>query len=359
VAGAAFATSTEQTRVFPITYGIKPTDIPTPFANTQVLSGTDAADMQKLVDEFLTPTRFGKDFGPKDWQRVGANKEKFVNDYLALVGPILLKLPLLITEASVQEWLGRLDDLRKEERFSETEVMENWLDVAFGRDTQDKQRPLDLRIHRQLGELYGLAGRASDAARQFELARQLAPRDIFLLRRLGQAYLDQKDNAKAGNILAGIEALDKTAFERNAENAALKARWRQQTGDLNGARDTLVLAFQNVPSSYYLGDRLGQVLIELGEVDKAKAVYKQVSRVLRELREQNVWTYATAVTAALVCDDRDGARQSLDKLRELRPSRGQLDSIERSMSGLLDNLKADPAILAELRGMEQLPRPTK
>jgi hypothetical protein len=29
------------------------------------------------------------------------------------------------------------------------------------------------------------------------------------------------------------------------------------------------------------------------------------------------------------------------------------------MSGLLDNLKADPAILAELRSMEQLPRPTK
>jgi tetratricopeptide (TPR) repeat protein len=359
VAGAAFATSTEQARVFPITYGIKSTDVPTPFANTQLLNGTDAADMQKLVDELLTPTRFGKDFGPKDWQRVGANKEKFVNDYLGLVGPILLKLPLVITEASVQEWLGRLDDLRKEQRFSETEVMENWLDAAFGRDTQDKQRPLDLRIHRQLGELYGLAGRGSDAARQFELARQLAPRDIFLLRRLGQAYLDQKDNAKTGNVLAEIEALDKTAFERNAENAALKARWRQQTGDLNGARDTLALAFQNVPSSYYLGDRLGQVLIQLGEVDKAKDVYKQVGRVLRELREQNVWTYATAITAALVCDDRDGARQSLDKLRELRPSRGQLDSIERGVSNLLDKLKGDPTILAELRGMEQLPGLTK
>jgi hypothetical protein len=224
VAGAAFATSTEQARVFPITYGIKSTDVPTPFANTQLLNGADAADMQKFVDELLA--RFGKDFGPKDWQRVGLNKEKFVSDYLALVHPILLKLPLVVTEASVQEWLGRLDDLRREDRFSETEVMENWLDVAFGRDAQDKQRPLDLRIHRQLGELYGVAGRASDAARQFELARKLAPRDIFLLRRLGQAYLDLKDT-KVGGVLAEIEALDPTAFARNAENAALKARWRQ------------------------------------------------------------------------------------------------------------------------------------
>lgn len=347
MAGAAFATSTEQARVFPITYGIKSSDVPTPFANTQLLNGADAADMQKLVDELLT--RFGKDFAPKDWQRVGANKDKFVSDTLGRVTNILLKLPLVITEASVQEWLGRLDDLRREERFSETEVMENWLDVAFGRDAEDKQRPLDLRVHRRLGELYGVAGRASDAARQFELARKLAPRDIF---RLGQAYLDLKDDAKVRGIVAEIEALDKTAFERDAEKAALKTRWRQQAGDLNGAREILALAFQNIPSSYYLGDRLGQVLVALGEVDQAKQVYKQVGRVLRELREQNVWTHATALTAALVCDDQSGVRQSLERLRELRPSRGEIESIERGVASVLDKLKRDPAILAELRGME-------
>jgi uncharacterized membrane-anchored protein YjiN (DUF445 family) len=97
---------------------------------------------------------------------------------------------------------------------------------------------------------------------------------------------------------------------------------------------------------------LGQVLVALGEVDKAKEVYKQVGRVLRELREQNVWTHATALTAALVCDDRNGVRQSLDGLRELRPSRGELNSIERGVSNLLDKLKGDPTILQELRGME-------
>ncbi len=350
VAGAAFATSTEQARVLPVTYGIKSAEVPTPFANTQLVNGANSADMQKIVDELLA--RFGKDFAPKDWQRVGANKEKFVGNYIGRVNSILLKLPLVVTEAAVEEWLGRLDELRSEERFSETEVLENWLDVAFGRDAQDKQRPLDLRIHRRLGELYRLAGRTLDAARQFELARQLAPRDIFLLRRLGQAYLDQKDNTKANGVLSEIEALDKAAFERNAENAALKARLFQQNGNLIGARDTLALAFGNIPQSYYLGDRLGQVLVELGEVDKAKDVYKQVGRVLRELREQNVWTYATALSAALVCNDQKGVRQALDKLHALQPPRGQLETISRGVASLLDKLKGDPAILQELRGME-------
>ena len=39
--------------------------------------------MQKIVDELLA--RFGKDFAPKDWQRVGANKEKFVGNYIGRV----------------------------------------------------------------------------------------------------------------------------------------------------------------------------------------------------------------------------------------------------------------------------------
>src|SRR5262249_30174529 len=42
VAGAAFATSAEpaQARVFPLTFGIKASDVPTPFARTQLLVGT-------------------------------------------------------------------------------------------------------------------------------------------------------------------------------------------------------------------------------------------------------------------------------------------------------------------------------
>jgi tetratricopeptide (TPR) repeat protein len=353
VAGAAFATSAEpaQARVFPLTFGIKASDVPTPFARTQLITGTDEADMMKLVADLVG--RFSKGFTTQQIVRIGAGQGLAIKTYLERVNTILLKLPLVITEAAIQEWLSRLNELEDEHRFSEVVVMENWMDVAFGREAEDKQRPLDLRLHRRLGELYAAGGQASDAVRQFELARQLAPRDIFILRRLGQGYLDQKNVASAGTILAAIEALDKTAFDRNSENAALKARWYEQSNNLLGARDVLATAYQNIPSSYYLGDRLGQILITLGETAKAKEVYMQVRRVLRELREQNVWTHATALTAAIVCDDAAGVEQSLSNLRALKPSRGELDSIERGVRTLLTALRRDTKIVDQLREMEK------
>jgi tetratricopeptide (TPR) repeat protein len=184
------------------------------------------------------------------------------------------------------------------------------------------------------------------------MARQLAPRDIFLLRRLGKAYLDQNDSKKAGTILAEIEGLDPTAFERNAENAALKARWFEDSGNKLGARDVLAAAYQNNSSSYYLGDRLGQLLIALGDSVKAKEVYAQVRRTVSDLREQNVWTHATALSAAIVCGDDAGAEQELDRLRELRPSRGELDSIERGLGRLLKQLGRDARVIDKLHEME-------
>jgi tetratricopeptide (TPR) repeat protein len=351
VAGAAFATSADKARVFPITFGIKASDVPTPFARTQLVAGTDESDMVKLIDGLVE--RFGEGLTRHQTMQIGARKDKAVKDYLDRVAAILLKLPLMVTEAGIQEWLGRLDTLEHEHRFSEAPILENWLDVAFGREAEDKQRPLDVRLHRRLGELYAAGGQSADAARQFELARQLAPRDIFLLRRLGKAYLDQKDASKAETILKDIEELDETAFKRNAENAALKARWYEQKDNLIGARDVLAAAYENLPSSYYLGDRLGQLLVALGDIGKAKEVYAQVRRTLHSLREQNIWTYATALSAAIVCDDGADEQRLLDNLRELRPSRGELASIERGIGTLLQPLSRDSRIIDKLHEMEK------
>jgi hypothetical protein len=105
--------------------------------------------MLKLVGELFD--RFSEGFTPHETVRFGARQASAVKAYLDRVEPILLRLPLAITEAAVQEWLGRLGELEKESRFSEATVMENWLDVAFGREAEDKQRPLEVRVNRRLG----------------------------------------------------------------------------------------------------------------------------------------------------------------------------------------------------------------
>jgi len=352
VAGTAFAKlrdnpdakAREKGNVFPMTFGIRGSEIPTPFARTQSISGVDPLDMKKLLDDLVD--RFGDALGfkPREWANVGEKQPGVLKSYFDKIDPILRTLPLPITEAAVQEWLGRLGQLERENRFSEAGVMENWLNVAFGRDeSEDKQRPFDMRIHRLLGEMYSRSKQPADAARQFQLACKLAPRDIFLLRRLGKAYLDQGDRTNTKTVLDEIEALDKDAFKANSENAALKARYYQDGGNLTGARDVLAVAFENIPASYYLGDLLGQAYIKLGDTAKAKEVYLQVGRVLTDLREQNVWTYATRLSAAIVCEDDAAIAAALAKLSAVRPSRGELESIERGIRNLTATPRRDAA----------------
>src|SRR5262249_22331630 len=89
VAGAAFASSADEVRVFPITFGIKASEVPTPFARTQLVSGTDEADIVKLADELLS--RFGEALSNKQVVGYGKAQDAAVKNYLERVRGLLLK----------------------------------------------------------------------------------------------------------------------------------------------------------------------------------------------------------------------------------------------------------------------------
>jgi tetratricopeptide (TPR) repeat protein len=201
--------------------------------------------------------------------------------------------------------------------------------------------------------MYAAADRPGDAARQFELARRLAPRDIFILRRLGKSYLDKDELEQTRAVLETIEALDPRAFETNIENAALKARLHEKSNNLVAARDLLIKALESNPTSYYLGDLLGQALLALGDTERAKETYQRVQTILRDLREQNVWTQATALTAALVCEDEAAAARALREIRDVKPTRGELESIERGVNKVITVLGRGDEVLDSLRSMER------
>jgi tetratricopeptide (TPR) repeat protein len=349
VAGAAYAAekSADTARVIPLTFAITSSDVPSPFARMQIISGTDEADMMKLTEDMWS--RF--DLTKPEVAKAGRNQVAAVKSYVQSVETIMFTLPHVITEAAIQEWIGRFDALSSESRYSEVVVLENWLDVAFGRDAEDRLRPLDVRIHRRLGDLYAKAGKHSEAARQFHLARKLVPRDIFILRRLGKAYLDMNDVEEARKIVMEIEKLDPGAFRMNVENAALKARLFRASDDWEGARDVLKDAFENNPDSYYLGDLLGQALLKIGDIERAKEVYTRVRRILSGLREENVWSWATALTAAIVCDDEPAQMHAVARLHAMNPSRGDLETIERGVDGLAAALGRGDAVRGQLRGL--------
>lgn len=363
VAGAAYATAktaarqtsgdalgaerTEDRRVCPITFGLSNDDVPSPFARTQLVKGTDPAEVKHLTQDLLR--RFAPLLNDEDKINFGEQRRDAEQRYFKTLEVVLGKLPHTITEDAVQEWLQRLDELESEGRYSEVAVLESWLDVAFGREESDRARPIDVRIHRRLGDLFARAGSRADAARQYELARLLSPRDIYLLRRLGKAYLDGGDVTATKKIIDDIAVLDPHAFVRNIETAALKARWCENTGDVLTAIQVLKAAYETIPTSYYLGDRLGQLLLDKGDRAQALDIYRQVLANLTKLAEHNVWTNATGLTAAVAVGDAAVAESYLAELRKLRPSREQRTSIARGLGHVAECVGADHKIVERVQ----------
>ena len=341
VAGAALAdTGGGERKLRPVSYKLNGADIPTPFGRDQVTDGLLKDDVSRLFEDLLRQFALPRE----KIIRAATKLEGACAAYLARAAEAMRTAPLPVTEAAVQEWLERIDQLERQARFSETDEIHDWMNVAFGRGGKGEERPLDLRVHRRLGELYARAGNPDRAAREFELARQLAPRDIYVLRRLGKAYLDQRRFDDAGKIIELMTDLDAKAFVRNAENAALRARWSREIGDPAGAEQVLRQAFESNPTSYYLGDLLGQAQLQTGNLDQAKSTYRRVTEIIKRLRERNAWVAATGLTAAVATGDEALQKEFLAALQGYSISEEQAVSMLRGVNDVADRCGADPAL---------------
>src|SRR5437870_1197183 len=99
---------------------------------------------------------------------------------MARIREALQNRPPALTEGGVQEWCERLDALRAAGRYSEVGHIHRALLLAFAPAGNDAGLvPLDLRLHRRLGELYLDARKGREAVVQFNLALKLFAKDVF------------------------------------------------------------------------------------------------------------------------------------------------------------------------------------
>lgn len=349
VSGAAIAKSAEHgRRVRPLIFQLEQSEVPSPFHNIQGTRGDSKDDMTHMLVDLLVSLTAGS-------QGVAAGRklDAALAKYLEVVEKALLSAPLLPTEAAVQEWCLRLDELKAQNRMSEVAHLHDWLNVAFGRDREGIPRAIDVRIHRRLGQLYLGARVYPKAAEQFELARQSAPRDIFVLRTLGQAYLGQGNLDRATEIVDLIAALDSKAFERNVECATLRGRLHRANKDLTAARDVYRKAFSSNPRSYYLADLIAQMELELGHEDDAKEAYRHALKIIEDIGEDNIWVHATAATAALANGDDTKAAAHLQRINLAGPSSEEtqsiVDGLQRVVAALAVNQTRAAPLLSILR----------
>nr|WP_281272644.1 toll/interleukin-1 receptor domain-containing protein [Solirubrobacter pauli] len=356
-AGAVFSAATAKgdaalERVRPVLFGIESADVPDPLAKSrqQYVRGDDPDSVRQLL-RALVP-----ELVPADQiMDVASRQEAAVTRWIDGTREAMRLAPLLPTEPVVQEWMLRMDELARSGRAHEVSTLHQWMTVAFGRQRDKAERPLDVRLHRRLGDLYAASRDHQAAAAQYRLAHKLAPRDIYTLRFLGKALLDCKALDEAERVIADIDKLDPGAAADNVQCAALKGRWLVALERFEAARDVYQTALDHNSSSYYLADLLGQVQLRLGEIEPARATYAQAQRIIRDLDENSLWSNATAATAAIVRGE-DDALDHLDAVRALGPTPGDLESIERGLDTLHERLGASDADLVEWKAHLRAPR---
>jgi tetratricopeptide (TPR) repeat protein len=334
IAGVAMAaernadpTAPRLRKVRPLVFHLKTADIPSPFHHIQLMRGDSQQDAELLFRDLMDVA--GESFDHQAAMEAGRKLRRTIKTYLKQVSAAILRAPLLVSEPTVQEWLDRLD--RFEKRPSEIDQLYDWMKVAFGRGDEDEDRPLDLRIHRRLGELYSRRDTLESRRRalhELALARQLAPRDIFILRQQGNACIMVEEYDQARDVISEIEHLDPRAFERNIECAALRGKWLRRTSDPQAAIAVFATALRNNKDSYYLANLAAEASLEAGDRDKAREYYGKSLTIIESLHEENIWTWASAANASFALRQYDKAELYVSRIAAAQPSNEEISSIE-------------------------------
>lgn len=351
VYGAAAAMDDSGLRkVLPVVYQLSSSQIPSPIRDSkaQLLHGDEEADLDRLFRNVYDKTDLSTDRQQHFWTRLPA----VVTECLAATNEAMLNAPLLPSNVVIEEWRIRLDEVLAENRQSEVDQFHDWMDIAFGRRRDGELQPLDLRIHSRLADIYLAARNHERAIVQLKLAQVLAPRDIYILRRLGKAYLDAGRREEARKIIDRIEQLDPDATVRSAECAALAGRWYREERQYRRAIDVFANALSRDSDSYYLANLLAEASLEDDDHEEAGRAFRQATDIIDRLREPNMWAFATAANAAFFIGDDERAGTYVDRLMSLKkaPTADELQTIEQGLqriSGHVDDGAARVAPVVE------------
>jgi len=353
VAGAALATDGKSLRkVRPLVYQVHSDMIPSPIRDSKVQfrRGDSSEDFRGLLAEMLKD--YSTELPAERLTDYGLRLAEVLTAYIAAVKKSLLEAPAVPTQDVIEEWRLRLDDLLQQNRASEVGILHDWMNVAFGRDSDKPSEPLDLRIHTRMGELYLKSRNYPRAIEQLGLALDKSPRDIYVLRTLGRTYLDAGDRDKSKEIMDRILGLDSDAFESNYECAAFAARWYRSGSNPQKAAEIYRAALDRNADSYYLANGLAETCLEAGDMGGAGSAYRRALGILARLKEPNVWTLATAANAQLFLGDDAALRLSLEALQRRAPSGDEMSSIERGLRLVASHVDGGVARLEPLLKMQ-------
>lgn len=366
VKGAALARqsgtsdATRSAIIVSLAYGLPVAECPDPLRGEQIIQGTDTKRLEELFYRILQVHEISGETLFKAGNRI---RQAF-DRYVPAVEAAMQRAPSIVNEANVQDWLKRLDALAAGKRLSELAGFERWMMLAFGRDTDEDAGsggiPIDVRLHRALGELHLGQRQYGQAVRQLRLAWRAAPRDIYVLRPLAEACMKSAlEGGDAGSteareqiktLLSAIRELDDQAFTATPEGAGLLAKYHRRV--LHQPEEALSIYRKSLevnPDSYYLTDLIAQTELELGRHDAARASFGRALEIIDRLGERNIWSHATAATASVGLSDLARARAHIAQILEIgSPSASQAASITLGIREVASRIGLNPDSIDEL-----------
>lgn len=333
VAGVSLARE-HPTPIVPLLYRLSAELIPSPLRSRQAVLGEDGDSLRQMLETVRAMTKMPA-------ASMASLARDAIPAYLAAVRQALADRPPSLTESCVQDWLDRITYFERTHRRSEIAQIHSALVNVFARGDNAFDTPLDVRLHRRLGDIYLFSKNAAEADRQYALALQLSPRDIFLLHKRGLALLERGDEPGAEAMLAQLVEVDPRAVRWSTEVAGMKGRlhWQRHLRsndrrDLLAARDAYAEGLAGNPNSHYMADNVGQLSLLLGEPDAARVAFEAALAALAHTGDSGYWAVATRATALLGLGREAEGLQALAEVPRLQPEPAAMDSIRRGVRRL-------------------------
>lgn len=288
--------------------------------------------------------RYQQDWGASILDGI-AQRETATSTFLNKLRHIQLNTPNVINNTVLQEWRNRIRKMQAENRPTEVYQLERWMEITFGYDVDGNPEPVDFEIHTLLGEIYLGNKDFKASAKQFELARRLSSRDIFVLRQLGRLYLEIENLQEVELLVDRIEELDERAFVESIECAALKGKLLLTQNKIDSAVECYVNALSENPKSYYLSNLAAEAHMTMaGGEEDAKKFFTMTISIIKSISDENIWTAASKMNAYVALGDVEAALTEAEKINSMTPDKGELDSIIGGLEKICTRIDAVPLL---------------
>jgi tetratricopeptide (TPR) repeat protein len=334
-------------QVIPIKFLLAGNEEMGPFQSVQVADGLNPENLYELSLAFQSSLRQRLDReGSRDIDRAMSKLEQSCAGFVEDAETIFRDLPISQRQDLVLEWTARLDTNLAKGNAAFVRSARRWINIAFlgaaKEKADDKQTPIDFRLHVRLAEGFRQLKEWGRAKEQLLLAQQLSPRDMLVLRELGRAELEtnKKDTKAARELLSRMKNLDPDVLAADEEALMLQVRIFVEDNDWAAAAEVLDKAPDLARESTYVANMRAVAALHV-DSPNTKRYFQDLLDRERKGGRRDMWTLGNLVNAALALGDTEAADKYLGELGRNPEAALQKDSIGRYFDDIVRLTRSD------------------